>query len=108
MWYLKCCNVPLKILKDPKYGNGNSMAWSNCGFNIHQISRDALQYDKDGMFNQYLPIADKGKFDAIHAELSADIATIGGCMCEVIEDTDGSLYAIWKAERDAALIPPEV
>ena len=63
MWYLKCTNIPLSVLKDPKHGNGNNMGWLRYGFKTSQLSALTLQFrDQNDDWVQYLPIHNKNSF----------------------------------------------
>jgi len=105
MKYLKTKNTPLKILQKSKFHSyDGQIAWDECGFNPIIVSSKSIQYVNmtDDMI-QYIPISDNTKFDAIWTDLQAETTALGdpSFTVELLDDTDGSLYIQWKADREA-------
>ena len=111
MKYLKVVNMPLSVLKDPKYGTptGNSkIPFEACGFNKTVVMQNQVQYSDPatGDFLTYLPISDESKTNAVLADMQADASNLGSLVngktysVEIVEDD----YANWKAEAEASKV----
>lgn len=111
MEYLKLTNVPIVLTRQPKYGNGNKMAWENCGFNTTIVSRKALQYYPGGIKTAsgipvtVLPISDRAKFDIIWPVMEEDISLLNSLDPDTTaegEIIDEASYQLEVSARDAA------
>ena len=77
MQYLRIKNVPLKLLEDPKYGEGKCLAFCACGFTELVLARSSIQYRNDSdEFIQVLPISDQDKFDLIWQMFQDDVSAL--------------------------------
>jgi len=91
MKYLKLVNIPLNLMNTSRYGgNGKSIPWEACGFNILMVRTKAVQFsDADGNFQQFLPITDEPRVKEILKLIKEDIADLDG-MSAVIQDLEYS------------------
>lgn len=102
MKYLKLTNVPINLMNTSRYGgNGKSIPWAACGFNILMLRQKSVQV-QDGENNvSYLPISDLDIVTEKLALILEDIADLDELSAEIIDAEYSDLVALRVAAQPA-------